>query len=284
MIYPFFTRHFFLLVVPLLVWVPGDVFANEIRLDTNKTKVHIDEEFVVDVVTHADDLINAVEGSVVFPSNLLDVKDIRDGGSVINFWAGRPRVDTRGQINFSGITPGGFSGADQSLFSVVFVAEKAGVAGIELKDIKILKNDGKGTEIVFVSYPASIIVKSGDSAVRKEKVVDTEPPEDFAPVVTHHPNLFGGKYFLVFATQDKNSGVDHYKVREGKLGWYQTVESPYLMKSQKLNKVIYVKAIDKSGNERTVTIEPKNKTLWWKRYLMLGILIPIVVSILRKVL
>jgi len=58
-----------------------------------------------------------------------------------------------------------------------------------------------------------------------------------------------GKYFLVFSTQDKGSGVDHYEVREGRFGGFSEVSSPYILKYQSLDKKIFVKAIDKFGNE-----------------------------------
>ena len=76
----------------------------------------------------------------------------------------------------------------------------------------------------------------------------------------------------MFATQDKISGVDIYKVREGSWGFYKQAESPYLLKYQKLDKKIYVKAIDKGGNERIVVLNPQMHTKWWGDYWLAGII------------
>lgn len=63
------------------------------------------------------------------------------------------------------------------------------------------------------------------------------------------PAIFDGKYFLVFATQDKGSGISHYEVCEGGKRKCAIAESPYLLQNQKLNQKIFVKAVDKNGNE-----------------------------------
>ena len=101
---------------------------------------------------------------------------------------------------------------------------------------------------------------------------DTDSPESFKPIITQSPDVFNGKYFLVFVTQDKGSGIDHYEVSEGG-GKFMVAASPYLLKNQKLNKKITVMAIDKSGNKRTVIVSSENAIPWYKNYLILVILI-----------
>ncbi|HHE65575.1 MAG TPA: hypothetical protein ENL09_06080 [Bacteroidetes bacterium] len=93
------------------------------------------------------------------------------------------------------------------------------------------------------------------------------------------PNIYDGKYFIVFSTVDKQTGLDHYEILEitpeelekikkedggianffnklfgkweEKSSWKEG-ESPYLLADQSLGSVIKVKAIDKAGNERLV--------------------------------
>jgi hypothetical protein len=50
-------------------------------------------------------------------------------------------------------------------------------------------------------------------------------------------------------------------------------ESPYLLQNQSLDREIIVKAIDKSGNERGVTIPARFARAWYKDYAVLAILI-----------
>src|SRR5207247_2300689 len=117
---------------------------------------------------------------------------------------------------------------------------------------------------------------------------DTVPPEPFEPQISRNPNIFNGKYFLSFAAQDKGSGIDHYEVCEdigyriqdlGKIiarflniksyslnSCFVTAESPYQLQDQTLKSVIFVKAIDKAGNERIVKVNTKNALAWYENY------------------
>lgn len=265
------TSSIFLLSLALFVAVP--VFAAEIRLDANKSEINSGEQFLVDIVIHSEESLNAIEGRLTFPTDKLLVKEIRDGNSVINFWVEKPHIDGSGVILFSGITPGGFSGANNSIFSVVFEAKNDGVASIVLDGAKALRNDGLGSQAVLSTHNTAVSIKPGDSNVPKETLTDIELPEDFNPTIQSDPNIFGGKYFLVFATQDKTSGIDRYEVREGEWGWFTVAESPYLLKHQSLDRKIFVKAIDKNGNERIAVLDAQHQAPWYRHYAVLGILI-----------
>ncbi|OGH83817.1 MAG: hypothetical protein A2261_03705 [Candidatus Magasanikbacteria bacterium RIFOXYA2_FULL_44_8] len=124
--------------------------------------------------------------------------------------------------------------------------------------------------------------------------IDVDAPESFKPEIAQDPNIFGGKWFLAFATQDKGSGIDHYEIRED-LGFriknlggiikkflipksyllnsWQEVESPYVLKDQKLKSWVYIKAIDKAGNERIEVIPQKYPFQWYESWLWWGIII-----------
>jgi len=90
--------------------------------------------------------------------------------------------------------------------------------------------------------------------------------------------MFEGKYFLVFATQDKKSGIAHYEVQENRRQkiesrkWIET-ESPYILKDQELRSYIFVKAVDKAGNERIAVVEPRYPIKWYEMYEIWGIII-----------
>jgi hypothetical protein len=80
---------------------------------------------------------------------------------------------------------------------------------------------------------------------------DKTPPDEFVVTVESTRRVFGGNYYAVFATQDKQSGIDHYEIFER--GAWRTVTSPHELKDQYLLGGIQVKAIDKAGNERIGT-------------------------------
>lgn len=275
------TTSAFLLLLTLFVARP--VLATEIRLDTHKAEINSGEQFLVDVVIHSEESLNAVEGRLIFPTDKLLVKEIRDGNSAINFWVEKPHIETSGIILFSGITPGGFSGANNIIFSVVFEAKNTGVTSLVLQDTKALLNNGLGTESTLLTHNAAVSIKPGDGNTRKEILTDTELPEDFSPTIESNPNIFAGKYFLVFASQDKISGIANYKVREGRWGWFDEALSPYFLRHQSLDRNIYIKAIDKAGNERTIVLNAQNEMPWYQQYTIFGIiLIVIAFSLLLK--
>ena len=97
--------------------------------------------------------------------------------------------------------------------------------------------------------------KSSKRVLEKKLTEDKIPPEPFGILVLKDPQVFEGKYFITFNTQDKQTGIDHYEVKEGNKDW-KIAESPYLLEDQKLQSIIKVKAIDKAGNERVVEFSP----------------------------
>jgi four helix bundle protein len=100
-------------------------------------------------------------------------------------------------------------------------------------------------------------------------MIDTTKPEEFKPEIAE----IEGKKYLVFSTTDKISGVDHYEIAtlnqggiffnaKPKLEW-KVGKNPYLLGDQKLSK-IFVKAIDKAGNEQIseITLPSKPFPYW----------------------
>ncbi|OGI88772.1 hypothetical protein A2914_03095 [Candidatus Nomurabacteria bacterium RIFCSPLOWO2_01_FULL_41_21] len=275
----------FLITLLFFTSIPAIALSSELRLETSKVEVRVNEEFLVNTVVSADQLINAVEGYLSFDPEMLVVKEIRDGNSSINFWIDPVKscasngIEKPGSICFSGITPGGFDGANNFLFSVVFEAKKEGVTLIFARDIQALRNDGEGTEEILSVRNAEIIIKLGDSKVRQELLYDREPPEDFTPIVSETPDLFEGKRVLIFSTQDKNSGITGYEIKESRFAFLSFLspwiraESPYILKDQSLKSQILVKAIDNLGNERIATILPRYPLSWHNYFSTFGIII-----------
>ena len=216
---------------------------------------------VVEVNTGVED-INALEGILVLPESM-NVREIQTGNSVILIWVEEPH-QTGNIITFAGITPGGFKGV-YPVLTIHGVFTKEELEQVRFESVVALKNDGTG-ERVPIKMSLSLIAFKGD----------IEPPEDFRPVVASDPNVFDGKYFLVFTTQDKGSGIDRYEVREGRWGWFREAESPYLLEAQKLNRDVYVKAIDNAGNERVTVIPAQAHSAWWEGYRLFAILIVLV--------
>jgi len=264
------------IIASFLIVAPA--FATETFFGTKTQEMKAGQSFEVGVFINTDnEEINAIEGKIIFPQDLLEIKKINDGNSIINFWIEKPKSTSEGQIAFSGIIPGGYNDSRGLIFSITFLAKKEGSGAIEFNGVKALRNDGKGTEAPLTISNFQFLISNlpaGEPVpqVATPKTEDRNPPEEFTPQIAADPALFKGEWFLVFATQDKGSGIDHYEVCEGKRKCI-TAESPYVLQNQNLDVEIVVKAIDKSGNERDVTIPARFARSWYKDYAILAILI-----------
>jgi len=250
------------------------VFAAEISLSAKTQEVTVGLQFQMDMSLNTDnEEINAIEGKIIFPSDILGVKEIRTANSIINFWVEKPRSDSDGQIIFSGITPGGYQGEKGLLLSLIFLPKKEGQGAVDIQEVKTLLNDGKGTEASLSVSPYQFTISPAVSAAPSiPPIIDKESPESFVPEIAQNPAMFNGKWFLVFATQDKGLGVDHYEVKESRQRIFEifakwvTAESPYILQDQELRSFVFVKAIDKAGNERIVKMNPQNPLGWYENY------------------
>ena len=257
------------------------LFAAELRVETSLSEVVDRKYFLADLVIQSDDSVNAIEGVFVYPSNLLKVIGIEDGNSVINFWIEKPSENKIGEISFSGITPGGFKG-NNLVFSIIFEAANLGEARLGLRDVKVLLNDGEGSLASTNVMGKTVLISKIGEGDSLPEVFDLEMPEDFIPLLANDPNLFDGKYFLVFSTEDKISGIDYYQLREGKSGIFKKVESPYLLKNQSLSKEIFIQAVDKKGNTREVVFRPDQKIFGYKSIGLFVIIIVLLILFLYR--
>lgn len=243
------------------------------------------------LVDTENETLNAFEIKVNYPEEFLDLESISDGNSIINFWVKR---DVGKDNSFVGVTVGGYKGNNGLLVQLNFRAKKIGRPVIYFSSSsKAHLHDGLGTEVQLD------LTRSLQLVIDKVEVVkpivppkipvegkDINPPEDFTPIIAKSPHAFDNKYFLVFTTQDKESGMDYYEVQEASADkpvdsdWKRT-ESPYLLEDQELSKYIFVKAVDKAGNERVVGLRPQFKTfpLWFWLIILLLIMLVIILIV-----
>ncbi|OGI93949.1 hypothetical protein A3A03_03730 [Candidatus Nomurabacteria bacterium RIFCSPLOWO2_01_FULL_40_18] len=265
----------FLILVLLTVtfFIPGAIFASEMVFVPSNGAVAKGELIKINIyVMPGDDRINATQGKIIFPKDLLAVANVSYGNSILSFWPETPAQKEQGVIAFAGVSPGGYASSDRGLlFSVIFRALQEGNATLAIQDALVLKDDGAGsaTQLRLGSGTISItkpIAKeeSPKSFALSEELNatnDHELPESFMPLIGKDSNIFAGKYFLVFVATDKQSGIDHYEVQESKRRspddskWVRA-ESPYELADQTLSSFIFVKALDKAQNVRLETLLP----------------------------
>ena len=207
----------------------------EVSFDKNYQEMLVNQEFKVSIVINTNnESINAIKGEIIFPSNILSLKMINDANSIISLWIEKPQI-RENKIKFSGIIPGGYKGNQGLLIELFLKAKKEGEGTISFQNVRMLKNDGLGTEVSVNISDFRITIKGEmpPNQITPLEIIDNNPPESFTPIISQDPAVFNGKYFLVFSTQDKESGIDHYEVKEGK-GHFVRAKSPYLIKNQEL--------------------------------------------------
>ena len=270
----------------LIIFSDTKVEAATLRFNESKKDVAIGEVFPLEILLGADNKdLNAVNIKISVQNNNLKLKDWSDGGSIINYWAEKPRVDEAGNLEFQGVMLGGFSSQDGKVLTLYYEALKTGGVTINFESpTAVYLNDGKGTKD-SLSYTGAVInvgseIFSGTSNISGS---DVTIPETLEAQISRSKDVFDGKYFLVFAAEDKESGIDYVEIKEGDEPWVRA-ESPYLLKNQKLDKDILVKAVDKSGNSRTETLKLRQyQTI--KNTIYLAVLIVIVLvlwQVLRR--
>ncbi|MEN9582925.1 MAG: hypothetical protein RL641_879 [Candidatus Parcubacteria bacterium] len=262
------------------------VQAAEIFFGSNQKEVSIGQSFEIGVFLNTtSESLNAISGTISFSKDNFTVTDIRDGNSIVNMWVERPAISTDatmpGAVTFSGIIPGGYVGDKGYLFSIIFTAQKSGNTSISSTDETILRNDGQGTKTSITHAPLALSVISTPAGNTYTAPEDTIKPESFTPKITRDPNLYDNQYFIAFVADDKQSGIDHFEVKEGFWGKYTTAESPYVLKNQNLTSRVKVKAIDKSGNERVETVSAEH--MGYKSVIFFSILILIIAFVAYRI-
>lgn len=253
-----------------MLLIPLSAGAASISVDTDKDAYGLGDTFIATVrIDNQGECINAGELSLSYPKAALRAVDFSRGDSIFSLWVGEPKLDTdNGLVSFAGGTPGGYCGrvsGDPSqsnvlgrvVFSVVGAAEPSATISF-LPASHIYLNDGLGTTAQLALAAKSIEIEAKPTlAVNPwldEVSGDTTPPEPFAIQVESTRGVYQGKYYIVFSTTDKQSGVDHYEILES--GVWKRVTSPYVLKNQSLDGGVQVRAIDKAGNTRIADFDP----------------------------
>lgn len=241
------------------------------------------------VNTDEGECINTVDAVITYDEGIRAV-DVSRGRSILNIWVEDPVInETNRTITFAGGIPGGYCGraaGDPSLTNVVadivFNSPGFAIGGGSANPTpsvsiapqsRVLLHDGLGTDAPLRTEDAALTLldtpgQQINDSWRERVGDDIIAPGDFSITLSQSDTAFSNKYFIVFNTQDKQSGVDHYEVMEEPLAdfysftwgradapWVRT-ESPYVLKDQTLNSTIRVKAIDKAGNETISVLVP----------------------------
>lgn len=263
------------------VLAPANSMAADINFQPQSISVPQPKAFTVTItIDTKGDNINALDGTIVVAKELGDVS-VTDSGSIITYWVSRPEFDKQSRtIKFSGTVPGGFTGKNGIILSVVVPAYNGPRLdnAVTVAEIHGYLNDGLGTSAKISTKQFALGNGSSniDSEITDQLYIDSSkpdniPPETFTPQVTRDDRVFDGQWFINFATTDKQSGVDRYEIQESlngsiEAGNWKVASSPYVLEDQALHSYVYITAIDRQGNERIIKVFPKYPQSWWFKY------------------
>ncbi len=272
---------------------PGVGLAAQILYEPDTIALPKSDNYTVTLLIDTQgESINAIEGTLLINSSAGNVVAVSDSGSVVTYWINRPELNAQQRtVEFRGAIPGGYTGKG-ILFSLVMPRlEKSSIQKpFTITNFRALRNDGLGSPaqvsvapFSFGQYNAKVADATDSQLYIDDKSTDNVAPEVFAPQISRDDRVYDGKWFITFATQDKQSGIDHYEIQEtrsGRIsaGEWKPAESPYLLEDQELHSFVYVLAIDRHGNERVIKVFPRNPLPWVKQsglglFVVLGVII-----------
>jgi hypothetical protein len=290
-------RAFVPFVLVVLFALPGITGAATLYFDPPTTTLYRGDAVSVAVRLDTDEqqfeCVNAVDGVISYSSNITPV-DISLGESILPIWVESPIINKESRtITFAGGIPNGYCGRvpgdpqlTNKLFEIVFrapglqvgVASSADEAIVNFTDqTTVYLNDGFGTALQPAVLPATFTLRDSFGSELKDPwrdavLADDTPPEPFSILLERSETAFDGKYYITFNTSDKQTGMSIYEVMEentqkdsffnfgAATAPWREIRSPYVLQDQSLSSTIFVRAIDKAGNEYVATLAPQNKT------------------------
>jgi hypothetical protein len=148
--------------VAVLFLLPSAVSAATLNFSPIQTTVPVGGTITETVfVSSADQAMNAIEGAISFPSDILQVVSVSKTNSVLSLWVQEPTFsNANGTISFSGVVPNpGYTGNRGQIISIQFRGKQIGSGPVVFSSSsQVLANDGNGTDILNGTQSATITV------------------------------------------------------------------------------------------------------------------------------
>jgi hypothetical protein len=287
----YISRFFVLFFAILMVFSTSPACASTLNISASASEIPPNGENVVSFELETEgEAVNAIEGSVRLEGSACTISDIRTGISDIPFWVEHPKILSE-SVRFAGVIPGGRTD-NVTLFHLVLACPSEGLTNITVDGLRVLLNDGLGTETASHVQPFAVTVRAGATTTLSNisESIDRDAPEQFSPEIVSDSALFEGVYVLLFSTQDKKSGMERYEVFESRrmltsdesIEW-RVATSPYVLQDQSLKSFVFIRALDRDGNARMVRLEPRHPLLWYEQEDFAGIMMLIGIVALASV-
>lgn len=108
--------------------------------------------------------VNAAQGTIQYPTSILQVTRVDHSNSVFNIWAQEPVVNSStGEISFLGGSTNSFSGPSLYVLDIVFTVRGTGLATLNFANAGVTAGDGTGANIL--SGSTAIAFNIGGSGI-----------------------------------------------------------------------------------------------------------------------
>lgn len=153
-------KHWLIIGLAIASWsaVPVGAEAATLFFSPSSATYSTNQTFTITLkVNTSGQAVNAADGAVTFPIDLLDFQSASKSSSVFSLWTTNPTgSDSTGRVNFSGGQPSpGFTGSNGTVMTMTFRVKAPGTAQLGLTGARVLANDGQGTNVLTSSGSAS---------------------------------------------------------------------------------------------------------------------------------
>jgi hypothetical protein len=155
------------ILLAILVLFPVATHAASLGFSPSIASKNVGQIFSVIVyVSSPDKAMNAVSGTMSFPTDKLEVVGVSKANSVLNLWVEEPSFSNNsGTVNFEGIAFNpGYTGYQGTIISVNFKVKSIGKADLSFTSGSVLANDGSGSNILDSMGRASFTFSQGAEA------------------------------------------------------------------------------------------------------------------------
>lgn len=171
------------------------------------------QTFTVDVyVSNNTQNINAVSGTVSFPTSKLSIRSISKEGSIIKLWAEEPSYsNTGGTVKFEGVILNpGFSGSRGKVISITFSAKAEGSAPLSFSAGEVLANDGNAT---------SVLKNLGTASYEIAEETQIEPVAPTSPIAPTAPSQTSASTIPIITSDTHPDEGAWYSSRTVRFAW-----------------------------------------------------------------
>jgi hypothetical protein len=120
--------------------------VSHVKLVVNQPTVEAGQRFSVDIFAYAHVPVNAVDITLRFDSQVVEVVEIDRGQSVLTIWTEDPIIKNNQVILRGGTFRRGFIG-EHKIATIDLKAKKTGKSDFATENVALLAGDGKGTPV-----------------------------------------------------------------------------------------------------------------------------------------